>query len=162
MTSARGSGRDRGCGEDFRDDPRCAQPTDPDGGSIFTDGREPGGGRRNRSTSDHGSAGRTSASADEAARYTGPRGDSASAATAAGGGRTSRDDRTAAARTSADRSAAARTSADRSAAAHTCADRGRAATAQRRAQHRGLELTGQRHRQNQRESRPLTADLILE
>src|ERR1019366_5216490 len=97
MARAGGPGRDRGDTEDLRDDTRGTQPTHPDGGGIFTDGREPGGGRRNRSTSHHSGAGRTSRSAGEAAR--GARGDCASAARATGDGRPTRDDRTAAART---------------------------------------------------------------
>ena len=52
---------------------------------------------------------------------------------------------------------------DRTPAAHPCAGRNRAAAnANGRAEHRGLEFAGQRHRQNQRKRDPLTADLDLE
>jgi hypothetical protein len=173
MDGAAGPGRDRGCSEDLRDDPRSTQPTDPHGGGIFTDSREPGGGRRHRSTSDHSGTGHTS-----------PNTRGARGARATDDGRRTRDDRTAAARTRAGRNhaattaartrasrdhaatTAARTRASRdhasTTAARTRAGRDHASTAQRRAQHPGLELASQRHRQNQSESGTLMADLTLE
>src|ERR1019366_2378808 len=129
MACADGAGRDGGNGEDFRDDPRCTEPTDTDGGGIVrTKGREPRRDRRNRSTDDHGGAGRTYASGGETARCArtcarrgetarcaGTRGYRTAAARATGGGRATRDDRAATAR--------------------PCAGRNRTAAAKRRAQH---------------------------
>ena len=72
LACAGGAGRDRGYGEDLRDDPCCTESSDPAGrGILGTHGRKPGGDRSNWSTTDEGGAGRTGASAGEAARRCG-------------------------------------------------------------------------------------------
>jgi hypothetical protein len=155
LAYARDTGRDRGCGEDLGDHTCSTQRTESDRGTVHTYGREPGGDRRSRSATDEGGSGGAGATGGDAARSAGARHDCA-AASASGGGRATHRGRTAAAGPGPGRDRAP------SAATHPGAGRDHTASTQRRAEHRRLELAGQRHRQNEREGDPLMLDFLLE
>jgi hypothetical protein len=165
------TGRDGGDREDLRHDAGRAEPRHPARGIVRTHRREPGGDRGNRCAGNGGAGGGTGADRGQAAGRTGTRGNCAGTARTtrdrgpAGNGRTTGGRATRGARAtggarSTGRGRAATARSRTGASSGTGGDG--AASAQRRAEHRRLQLPRQRHGQNQRERSPLMADLVLE
>jgi hypothetical protein len=169
-TGARGC--DRGCGEDLPENPGCTETADPAqrGGILRADtGGSAGDGHDGRRAGYQRGAGGSRGCGD-ASRGTGARGGRTGAAHATDSRRATCRDRTGAAHATDSRRAtnsSGATCSHSAGAAHAtssgCATGSdRAASTQRRAEDRGLELARQRDRQNERERGALTPNLPLE